>query len=999
MRRPATTFLALMLLLAAAMVLSGSPQQAEAQTAPQTLVSNTGQLVDGLGGMSNDHAQAFTSGDHSMGYTLTSVDIYFREISDIRFWSNSEVTIRSDSSGSPGTVLATLTDPPASTFTYASRTFTAPGQGLRIAPNTQYWVVLDVNSTNLLGNNSIGNTTSDAEDSGAASGWSIHNSGHYRTRNSTGGWTSFSSSRVIAIKGVPNSPNLTVPRDWSLKPDGLSRGDQFRLLFVTSGKRNAQSMNIEDYNSFVQDTAGGGHADIRPYAGLFKAVGRTQQTTLEENTGITSSGGVPIYWLNGNKVAAHYADFLDGTWDDETGQKLQSGATNSFSCRDASVGCWTGMYYSNTNSYLGLGSTPLNIHRSGNNRVRFTHPANVAMGVLNSGSHDPLSRQQKPASHRAHFYAISPIFTVGDHVQNKVKAKVTVSEGTSGGSDITITVTLPKAIDEEASFWTQMALCSEQGLASVCNSRQNGVADATDADVTAKPSAGYHYDMLTIPAGSTSGSVTYDPVTDSDSAKERVAFKVYPWFGDWRAWLDFDPWIHAGNTRWIDSTTSHHGLNNTNIPVWVTAINKCASCATQTRYVDITATSSTIEGNSVTFTLAFQPAPWPTGLDVSATITATGDYGVETGTRTITIPPSGRVNLHLPTTDDEEDEPPGTVTLTINPSDDYVVGPSSPAVSNIQDDDLPPTDNLQNTAPTDDEEETPEPPLVKYADLVKTFYDRITANAQHGDDASGGWNKRFLKAMGHPEYVNYPQDAVTVAQATDLYNHGGPGANTAWEGTAEAIQYKLDYDAGTVNPPPTPDPEITISGGSGITEGGTASFTISASPAPASPITVNIGVSQSGSWGATGAATVSVSGATATYTIATSDDQVDEADGSVTAIVQSGSGYTVGTTASATVSVSDDDEPATDGGQLPTDHPLVKYADLIDRIKTDMQTPNYQGEVHDLSRVLMTLGVPEYADYNGNPVGVKEATNRRTMPNDNPHWEGIAEAIEYVESY
>ncbi len=51
--------------------------------------------------------------------------------------------------------------------------------------------------------------------------------------------------------------------------------------------------------------------------------------------------------------------------------------------------------------------------------------------------------------------------------------------------------------------------------------------------------------------------------------------------------------------------------------------------------------------------------------------------------------------------------------------------------------------------------------------------------------------------MGHPEYVNYPQDAVTVARATKIYNHGGPGANTAWEGTAEAIQYKLDYDART----------------------------------------------------------------------------------------------------------------------------------------------------------------------------------------------------------
>ena len=72
-----------------------------------------------------------------------------------------------------------------------------------------------------------------------------------------------------------------------------------------------------------------------------------------------------------------------------------------------------------------------------------------------------------------------------------------------------------------------------------------------------------------------------------------------------------------------------------------------------------------------------------------------------------------------------------------------------------------------------------------------------------------------------------------------------------------------------------------------------------ASPVPASTITVNIGVSQSGSWGSSVAVPVTVSGATATYTIATSDDNVD--DGSVTATVQSGSGYTIVNTSSASV--------------------------------------------------------------------------------------------------
>ena len=166
MRRPAATFLAF-LLLAAALVLSGSPQQAQAQTTPQTLVSNLGQIADGFGGMGNDHAQAFTSGDNAMGYTVTSVDIQFRDLQNTQFYSNSEVTIRSDSGGSPGTVLATLTDPSSQTGSTILRTFTVPGQGLDLEPNTQYWVVIDITG-NIPGTNSVSNTSSDNENIAAS---------------------------------------------------------------------------------------------------------------------------------------------------------------------------------------------------------------------------------------------------------------------------------------------------------------------------------------------------------------------------------------------------------------------------------------------------------------------------------------------------------------------------------------------------------------------------------------------------------------------------------------------------------------------------------------------------------------------------------------------------------------------------------------------------------------------------------------------------------------
>ena len=53
-----------------------------------------------------------------------------------------------------------------------------------------------------------------------------------------------------------------VPHDWSLIPSGLGPGDKFRLLFLSSTKRNASSTTIGTYNTFIQDLAAAGHADI-----------------------------------------------------------------------------------------------------------------------------------------------------------------------------------------------------------------------------------------------------------------------------------------------------------------------------------------------------------------------------------------------------------------------------------------------------------------------------------------------------------------------------------------------------------------------------------------------------------------------------------------------------------------------------------------------------------------------------------------------------------------
>ncbi len=110
---------------------------------------------------------------------------------------------------------------------------------------------------------------------------------------------------------------------------------------------------------------------------------------------------------------------------------------------------------------------------------------------------------------------------------------------------------------------------------------------------------------------------------------------------------------------------------------------------------------------------------------------------------------------------------------------------------------------------------------------------------------------------------------------------------------------------------------ITISGGSAVTEGTAAAFTLTASEAPSTDLTVYLEVSESdnGDFVAStdeGSKQVTIeSGATtATYSVATQGDSVDEPNGSVTVTVSGASRYSVGTTGSASVTVNDDDEPA-----------------------------------------------------------------------------------------
>ena len=210
----ASRFALLALALCGVLLLMATP--ASAQETVVTLVSNTGQ-TDGLSFstlQSNNpsRAQAFTTGSNASGYTLGSIGIDFHTIADTSTAASElTMTLNADSSGNPGTVLCTLTDP--ETFSASGvHTFDAPSSGTTcpaLTASTTYFVVL-ARANAEVGSIRIRLTSATDEDSGGAAGWTIGNDRHYLA-NSTWDKTT-SQAHLIEVKGPPPvaTPGVTV---------------------------------------------------------------------------------------------------------------------------------------------------------------------------------------------------------------------------------------------------------------------------------------------------------------------------------------------------------------------------------------------------------------------------------------------------------------------------------------------------------------------------------------------------------------------------------------------------------------------------------------------------------------------------------------------------------------------------------------------------------------------------------------------------------------------
>ncbi len=332
--------------------------------------------------------------------------------------------------------------------------------------------------------------------------------------------------------------------------------------------------------------------------------------------------------------------------------------------------------------------------------------------------------------------------------------------------------------------------------------------------------------------------------------------------------------------------------------------------------ITISGGNAVTEGGSATFTLTASPAPSSGSVFVKVTVSDSGNFAVsgQTGSTRVTIGTDGTASLTVTTVNDNADELDGTITATVEAGTGYSAGSPGSASVTVEDDDDP----------------TPEVTISGGNAVTEGGSATFTLTASPAPSSGSVFVKVTVSDSG-----NFAVSGQTGSTRVTIGTDGTASLTVTTvndnadelDGTITAtVEAGTGYSAGspgsasvTVEDDDDPTPEITISGGLGVTEGKAAKFTVSASPAPAKDITVNLSVSEDSGEGdfvhsgneGTKTVTIKANKGSASFTVSTLDDKKDEPGGSVTVTLKQGTGYTVGTRLSASVTVSDDDDPPT----------------------------------------------------------------------------------------
>ena len=335
--------------------------------------------------------------------------------------------------------------------------------------------------------------------------------------------------------------------------------------------------------------------------------------------------------------------------------------------------------------------------------------------------------------------------------------------------------------------------------------------------------------------------------------------------------------------------------------------------------ISVTSTAgSLVEGMPAVFTITANPAP-VAPLTVRVGITQDGDFA-SGGMRTVRVPTSGTARLRVDTVDDDIHESDGSVTATVAVGTGYTVSSArGSATIGVADDDIPSRALTLSLSRRRVDEGSGAVALrvtvgMDGAALTRSVSATVTVGT--GGTADRGTDYQSVQPLSL--LIRAGQRSATETLVFQPIDDDLDEADETVRLTAEEIGGGLRSAVATFSivdddePARVPEVSVTTGGSGSITEGGTASFTITANPAPVAPLTVRVGITQDGDFASEGMRTVRVpTSGTARLRVDTADDDIHESDGSVTATLAAGTGYTVSSArGSATIRVADDDIPS-----------------------------------------------------------------------------------------
>ena len=288
---------------------------------PVILVSNLSQTANQNATYSRDHGQAFTTGNNSNGYSVTSVTIVSKDP------NNDAIPLQIcevDGSVHPTTVCTDLTPP--SSYPQGNLTYTVPTTTpLTLDADTTYMLVFKAPPSGLL---RVAATSSDGEDAAALTGFSIANAFQWYNTSNTWVIGNFSRAILITITGKVNQTAPGAPTDLSATARG---SDEINLSWtapdstggsdITGYKIESSSDAGSNWTNLVADT--GNTNTAYQHAGLSPGDTRHYRVSAINSVGTSAPSNTA------NATTATVTDTTAPTVTSITRQDPTSSPTNS----------------------------------------------------------------------------------------------------------------------------------------------------------------------------------------------------------------------------------------------------------------------------------------------------------------------------------------------------------------------------------------------------------------------------------------------------------------------------------------------------------------------------------------------------------------------------------------------------------------------------------------------------------------------------------------------